>query len=450
MNIGGDAKGRRSEKHGRTAIQRLITASATELAGMIVRGEVSSVEVVRAHREYIDHVNPSLHAVVRLAPDALDRARSADEALTRGEAVGRLHGVPFTVKDWIETSDLVCDAGYRERRDHRPARDATVVARMREAGAILIGKTNVREGAPLHPRPNNPVDPSRTPGSSSSGEAAIIAACGSPMGLSSDSGGSIRWPAHCCGVAGLKPSAGLVPNTGHFPRLGHLSDPRTVIGPIARSAADLETVLTVIAGEDFVDPGVAPVPLGRACDVNLSTLRVGWFASSSGTEVTTDTARTVAAAADALTDLGCAVCEIEAPWLDESLAITRAYWARPTSASLSEWSPDRQAGLDEAAIERSVFEWERFSRRMSATMRDLDLLISPVARRPAPAHGHWDETEYLFTLPYSLTGQPVVVVPFGFSPVGLPIGIQLAARLWRDDVALAAALALEAARAAAP
>jgi amidase len=421
---------------------------------MIALREASSVEVVGAHLERMDRVNPGLHAVVRLAPDALERARSADETVARGEAVGPLHGVPFTVKDWIETADLVCDAGYPERREHRPARDATVVARMRAAGAILIGKTTLREGAPLHPRPNNPLDPSRTPGSSSSGEAAIIAAGGSPMGLASDSGGSIRWPAHCCGVAGLKPSAGLVPNTGHFPRLGHLSDPRTAIGPMARSAADLEAVLRVIAGEDFIDPGVAPVPLGRASDVDLSALRVGWFAAVDGAEVTADTARTVAAAAAALVGRGCAVNEIDdsslPETLAESLAITRAYWARRTSASLNQWSPDRAARLDEEAIERSVFEWERFSRRMSATMRDCDLLLSPVARRSAPAHGDWDETEYLFTLPYSLSGQPAVVIPFGVSADGLPIGIQLAARRWRDDHALAAAMALEAVRTAVP
>jgi amidase len=429
-------------------IQRLIATSAVELAGVITRNEASSVEVVRACLERIDRVNPSLHAVVRLAPDALDRARSADEALARGEAVGPLHGVPFTVKDWIETADLVCDGGYPERRDHRPGRDAAAVARMRAAGAILIGKTNVREGAPLHPRPNNPVDPARTPGSSSSGEAAIIAAGGSPMGLGSDSGGSIRWPAHCCGVAGLKPSAGLVPNTGHFPRLGHLSDPRTAIGPLARSAHDLEAMLQVIAGEDFVDPGVAAVRIGRAGDVELSALRVGWFASVDGAEVTADTVRTAAAAADTLAALGCAVRQTDAPWLAESLAITRAYWARRTSASLNRWTPDRPASLDEEAIERSVFEWERFSRRMAAAMRDFDLLLSPVARRPAPAHGDWDETEYLFTLPYSLTGQPAVVIPFGASSEGLPIGVQIAARRWRDDHALAAAMALDRVRAA--
>jgi len=427
-------------------METLLRASAVELAAMIARRAVSSVEVVAAHLGRIEVVNSSLNAVVQLAPGAMDEARRADEVLAAGEPAGPLHGVPFTVKDWIETAGLICAAGFAERRDHRPSRDAPVVARMRAAGAILIGKTNVTEGAPVYGRPNNPADLARTPGSSSSGEAAIIAAGGSPMGLASDSGGSIRWPAHCCGVPALKPSAGLVPNTGHFPRIGHLSDPRTVIGPMARSASDLETLLRVVAGEDGFDPSVAPVRVGRVSEVYLSSLKVGWFASTADAAVTPETTQTVEAAARALSDIGCAVREIEPPSLKESLLITRAYWARRCSFSFRDWEPDREARLDEEAIERSVFEWERFSRRMSTLMGDLDVLLSPTAARPAPAHGGWNETEYLFTLPYSLTGQPVAVVPFGVSPEGLPIGVQLAARRWRDDHALAAACALEVAR----
>ncbi len=426
----------------------LLRTCATDLAAMIARREVSSVEVVRAHLDRIDAVNPAAHAVVQLDPEAIGAAHEADRALAAGLPCGPLHGVPFTVKDWIETRGLICAAGHAERHDHRPARDAPVVARMRAAGAILLGKTNVTDGAPVYPRPNHPADPDRSPGSSSSGEAAIIGAGGSPMGLASDSGGSIRWPAHCCGVPALKPTTGRVPNTGHFPRVGHLSDPRTTIGPMARSARDLEVILRVIGGEDPGDPAVAPVPLGRVADVSLAGLRVGWFASAAREAVTPETVATVRAAAAALRALGCVVSEIEPPWLEESLRITRAHWARRSSISLREWSPFGVARLGEAAIERSVFEWERFSRRMNTLMAGVDLIVSPVAARPAPRHGEWDETEYLFTLPFSLTGQPVAVVAFGVSPEGLPIGVQLAARRWRDDQALAAACALERARGA--
>ncbi len=345
----------------------LLRASAAALAEMIARREVSSLEVAEAHLGRIALVNPGLNAVIQLAPDALERAREADAVLASGAAVGPFHGVPFTVKDWIEAKGLICAAGFAERRDHRPTRDAVVLTRMKEAGAILLGKTNVTQGAPVYGRPNNPVDSDRTPGSSSSGEAAIIAAGGSPMGLASDSGGSIRWPAHCCGVAALKPSSGRVPNTGHFPRIGHLSDPRTVIGPMARAVTDLEPILRVISGEDPGDPGAAPVALGRARDVDLNDLRVGWFASAPGAEVDTATARAVGDAAVVLAGHGCRVNEIAGTWLEDSLAITRSYWARRRSLSLRDWTPFGPPRLDEASVERSVFEWERFCRRPHRT-----------------------------------------------------------------------------------
>ena len=424
-------------------MEALLRTSATQLALMIARREISSVALVQAHLDQIAKVNPIINAVVQIAPDAMERARAADAAIAAGGPVPPLHGVPFTVKDWIETAGIVCAAGFAERRDFAPPRDATVVARFRTAGAILIGKTNVTQGAPVYARPNNYRNVAHTPGSSSSGEAAIIAAGGSPMGLASDSGGSIRWPAHCCGVAALKPSAGRVPNTGHFPRIGHLSDPRTTIGPMARSAQDLEIMLKVMAGEDAGDPGCIPTALGSVAAVDLAGLRVGWFAGSTFAAVTPATEQTIVDAAATLKDLGCTVSPIEAAWLEDSLTITRDYWARRRSYSLRDWRPAGAARLNEAAIERSIFTWERFSRRMSMLMLDFDLLLSPVAPRPAPLHEQWDETEFVFTLPYSLSGQPAAVAPFRLSPEGLPIGVQIAARRWRDDHALAAAAALE-------
>ncbi len=180
----------------------LTEASATALARAIRDRDVSSLEVIDAHLDRIDAVNPKLNAVVQLDGDgARQQARNADAALDGGDALGPLHGVPFTVKDWIETEGLVCAAGSKERVDYVPKRDAAVVARMREAGAILLGKTNVFERDTVHAKTKNPYDLSRTPGGSSSGEAAIIAAGGSPLGLASDSGGRIRVPAHYCGIA---------------------------------------------------------------------------------------------------------------------------------------------------------------------------------------------------------------------------------------------------------
>jgi amidase len=208
---------------------------------------VTAQTVVEAHLSRIAAVNPQLNAVVQLAAEqALAQAHAADAHLARGQLHGPLHGVPFTVKDWIETAGLICTGGDENYRQYVPAQDATVVARLRQAGAILLGKTNVMVTNPVYGRTNNPYNLAYSPSGSSSGEAAIIAASGSPLGVGSDSGGSIRTPAHACGIAGLKPTTGRVPLTGHFPRISVMNDPRTVIGPLARTVADLALALEVM------------------------------------------------------------------------------------------------------------------------------------------------------------------------------------------------------------
>jgi amidase len=422
----------------------LCDRSATELASLIARREVSAREVVAAYLARIEARNPELHALVQVSPSALDEATRADEALARGEAVGPLHGVPFTVKDWIETAGLVCAAGIAERVAYVPQHDATVVARMREAGAILLGKTNVGDGTPVYPAPVHPLDPSRTPGASSSGEAVAIAAGLSPLGLASDSGGSIRWPAHCTGVAGLKPTNGLVPLTGHFPRIGHLSDPRTAIGPMARSVADLEATLHVIAGEDGRDPSVAPVPARDSREVEVRALRVGWFTGFEGVSPSTESVAAVHEAALRLRRAGATVSEQEPPRLDEAMRITEGYWARVQSRSFAEWDPPWPPRHDAEAADRLLFEWERFSRSMAEFMAGFDVLLSPAAATAAPEREGWGREQYAYTVAWSLTRQPVVVLPVARDASGLPIGVQVIARVWHDDVALAAARAIEA------
>ena len=287
----------------------LCSLSATRLAHLIRQREVSSFEVVDAYLTRIDRVNPELNAVVQIAPDARERARAADAAIAQGGDAGPLRGVPFTVKDWIETEGLICAAGFAERSQFVPKRDATVVARMRAAGAILLGKTNVNDGTPVYSRPNNPYDLARSPGGSSSGEAVIIAAGGSPLGLGSDSGGSIRLPAAWCGVAGLRPTSGLVPNTGHFPRIGSMHDPRTTIGPIARRVEDLTLALRIIAGADGRDPGVVPMALGDPSSVDVGSLRVAWYTGMPGAESSPAVVSAVHAAASALRQARAAVQE---------------------------------------------------------------------------------------------------------------------------------------------
>src|SRR6266852_3459130 len=237
-----------------TLSEELATKSATELAALIRSRVVSPVEVLEAHLRRIERLNPQLNAIVTLAPDALDRARAAESALTTGGEIGTLHGVPLTVKDTIETEGVRTTSGSRLLTEHIPVRDAAVVARLKSAGAIVCGKTNTPEMAayyecdnPVFKRTNNPYDLSRTSGGSSGGEAAAIAACMSPGGIGSDLAGSIRIPAHFCGIAGLKPGTGRVPGAGQFPESIGPYSLGSVIGPMARTIDDLQLLFSVLA-----------------------------------------------------------------------------------------------------------------------------------------------------------------------------------------------------------
>jgi amidase len=423
----------------------LTERTALALARMVRERDVSCAEIVEAHLRRMEAENPRLHAIVQLDADGARAAAAAtDAAIARGDDLPPLAGVPFTVKDWIEVEGLVCAAGFEERREYVPKHTATVVQRMRDAGAILLGKTKCGSGADVYPRPNNPHDPARTPGGSSSGDAVAVAAGMTAIGIGSDSGGSLRLPAAWCGVATIKPTNGRVPSTGHFPRIIALTDPRTTIGPMARSAADLFAALRAIAGPDGRDASVVPVPLGDPARVDLRGMRAATYAWMDGVETTPGTVDAVRVACDALRDAGVEVVEQRPPRIDEARRITEDYWARHESMSLSEWRPPREHRLKTPEdVERHLFEWDRFRRMFTGFMDVYDLIVCPATPWPAPPHGAEAIDDYQYTLPYSLTGQPVAVVRCGTSPEGLPLGVQLAARAWRDDVALAAAIAIE-------
>lgn len=436
----------------------LTATSATTLAQMIADREVSATEVVAAHVDRIAAINPSVNAVVQLADDAVERAREADAALARGEAAGPLHGVPFTVKDNTETAGVITAAGAPERAAVVPERDATVVARMRAAGAILLGKTNcppwgsgVETDNELYGRTNNPHDLARTPGGSSGGEAAVIAAGGSPWGIGTDSGGSVRIPAHFCGVCALKPTQGLLPVTGVFDDegpIGAISDPRTQVGPLARTVEDLTTMTRVIAGPDGRDGGVPPVPLGDPATVSAAGLRVAFHADNGLSAPTPETAATIRAAADALASAGARLQERGLP--GDGHGLTVEVWA------------SYEGGMSSLDLYRLLRRWDAYREEVLAFMDDTDVILCPVYPVPAPHHGGTAGAELRavelqhaisYTTPFSLVGAPCAVVPFGVSPEGLPIAVQIVARPWHDHVALAVAALLEAAparRASAP
>jgi amidase len=380
-------------------------------------------------------------ATVRDVLGALDAARDLGAVVDRDDAAvleraaiagpGVLAGRAVTVKDWIDVEGFVCEGQSPERTGRRPARDATVAARLRAAGAVIVAKTQPGADHPIHGRCHHPHDPARTPGGSSSGEAALIGRGASTLGLGSDSGGSIRLPAAWCGVVGFKPSYGLVPTTGHVPRVDGHADGRTVIGPMATNVADIAAVLRVIAGPDGIDHACVPVPLGDPASTRLSGLRVVVLPDDPRWPTAPSTHGAVERAARILERLGVVRVDVALPLdLSESLDITQRYWNR-----------FQQSGAD---VDRQLRDWDRFSNRMLRASADVDLVLGPVVADVAPIARPLTGEDYVFTLPWSLTGWPAISLPAGADPVtGLPVAVQIAAPRWRDHDVLAAAGAIE-------
>jgi amidase len=448
----------------------LCFASATWLAEAIRTRAISAVEVVDACLARIELVNPSLNAVVRLTDDPREHARQADRELARGILRGPLHGVPFTLKDSLDTAGVVTTAGSVGWRERVPAGDATVAARLKAAGGILLGKTNTPEFTwsdetdnDVYGRTSNPYDLSRTPGGSSGGAAAIVAAGGSPFDVGSDTGDSIRQPAHVCGIAGLKPTSGRVPRTGHWPGYQGLFQSFTQLGPMARRVEDLELLLPILAGPDGEDPHVVPAPLGDPSMVTVGGLRVVAFSDNGIRTPTSETIVAAQNAARALAAAGAQVRDEVPPGLPEAWsawdALIRAdgfaWLHRLIEASGTEgwgsyatrdWiSPGPALPGDEltALVERA----DAIRGRLLCWIQDVDLIVCPAMPQPAIRHGEssapWFGDTYSDV--HNLTGWPAVVVRGGTSAEGLPIGVQLIAPPWREDVALAGARIVEAA-----
>ncbi len=452
-------------------MDEIIYLSATNMARMIRQREVSSVELVDAHLKRIEEVNPKLNAVVQVDGErALAAARRADEALARGEGRTALHGVPMTIKDSLDTADMITTGGTKGRSSFVPERDATVVARLRSAGAILLGKTNTPEltlagetDNLIYGQTNNPYDLSRSPGGSSGGAAAIIATGGSPLDLGSDTGGSIRSPAHYCGIAGIKPTSGRVPRTGHIVPFGMGAlDSLTQIGPLARYVEDLALILPLLVGVDWLDPGIIPMPLSDPDAIALKGLRVAVYTDNGIIAPTPETAATVHEVAKGLEAAGMVVEEALPPALvmtnDLYYGISKAdgqAWVRRLlqKAGTTEMSPVIGKRLEESeAIDTPRFtflleELDRFRSEMLSFMKNYDLILCPADAFPALPHGAPQRDgrygDFSHTSAYNLTGWPGAVVRAGTSPEGLPIGVQVVAGAWREDVVLAVARSIE-------
>lgn len=398
-----------------------------ELLGPLHSGEMAAVDAVTAQLAALHELHRTTNAVAAFEDiRAMSDAIGLDDAFVRGGPVGPLHGLPITVKDWIDVEGFPC-AGVTGDHTRRPATDATVVRRLRAAGAVVVAKTRPGGGV------THPADPARSPGGSSSGEAAAVGAGASPLGIGSDSGGSIRVPSAWCGVFGLKPTAGRVPGTGHFPRVGARQDGRTQIGPLATCVDDLELVLSIVAGPDGRDGGIAPVPLVSAGSVDVSRLRFAVIEGEAGWEPEPAIAGAVSAAADVLVAAGADRVEWPRPtWLADALDVTRRYWQRAVG----------DPALTGADVHRQLVDWDRFCYRTHEATEATDLVLTPATLGPAPLLRAMTAEDFIFTLPASLTGAPAVVVPAGTDAGGLPVAVQLVGRPWEEHVVLAAARAI--------
>jgi amidase len=443
---------------------------AAWLAGAIARRDLSSREAVDACLAAIDAVNGELNAVVQLVPErARAEAAAADDRQVAGEPLGPLHGVPVTIKDCFATDGIITTVGTTGLRSYVPDSDDVTVARLREAGAIVVGKTNCPEFLMgfesdnlVYGRTVNPFDAAYTCGGSSGGEAAIVAAGASPLGLGSDSGGSLRVPAHFCGVPTLKPTHGRVPITSAvFPSTGPFSRLRA-IGTLAPTVDDLTLAMGVLAGPDGRDPWAAPVPLDDAGQVDITGLRVAVYTDDGVSPATPETVAAVEGAALALEKAGASVEATRLPVAHQAVELYTGILGGDGGSGLrrvleavgtTEPSPliaNMLAFLSANVQPASEYadrlaRWDRFRLDAMAFLELFDVVLSPVAAVPALPHGttfeHIDAFGYVFT--HNLTGWPAAVVRGGTSPDGLPIGVQVASGPWREDRALAVAAHLE-------
>lgn len=454
---------------------------AVAMAANIREKKISPVELVDAHLTRIAALNPRLNAFVHVDEDAARRqARAAEAAVMNGDPLGPLHGVALSIKSSMDVAGLRSESGTRLRAGYIAAKDAPLVARLKAAGAIILGVTNSPEllmawetDNALYGRTNNPWDLTRTPGGSSGGEAAAIASGCSAGGMGSDGGGSIRVPAHFSGICGLKPTPGRIPATGHFPASVGPFALIGVVGPMARTVADLKALFEAMQGEDDQDTSSAPIPVRWPSETDLKKLRIGYFEDDGRTPVTAETRAAIHTAARLLKNAGFDV----APFRPQGLERARQLWwkffgvaggmllgpmAKGREEDLSgilkefnswvgEEPPHTGDSLLEAWIGRDEVRAQVF-----AQMREFPVLLCPVAAIPAFHHGErswsvegqtvkyldaWSYTEW-----FNLLGTPAVAVPVSQTSDGLPIGVQISARPWQEELALRVAEELEKAR----
>ena len=445
----------------------LLRRPITELSGLIQSKAVSPVEVAEAHLAQISRLNPKLNAVVTIAPDLIDRARQAEAAVMRGDDLGPLHGIPITIKDTIETGGLRTTSGSKIRANHVPTKDAPAVARLKDAGAVILGKTNVAEMAmdytgdnPVFGRTKHPLDESRTPGGSSAGEAVAIATGMSPAGIGSDLAGSIRIPSHFCGISGMKPTTGRVPGEGQFPPGSGPYSLGAVIGPMARTVAELRHLFYVLANLTY----------SAEAANSLKGLRVAWYTDDGIAPVTEETRNAVRTAASRLSAAGLLTEERRPPHVERANELWLSIFSRASVVQLRQVYSEKEgeAGsfvswrlktADETSTPslddyiRAWMERDRLRAELVDWMEESPILVCPVGATPAFKHdtlkidvnGSTVGTfrAFSYAQAFNVFDLPVVTVPAGKSREGLPIGVQIVGRPFAEELVLKVAEVIE-------
>lgn len=473
----------------------LIFLPAYKLAEKIRDRSVSAVEILDAYLNRIVNENSQLNAIITLDEEkARRRAKEADETLARGENWGALHGIPITIKDCLETAEILTTSSHKPLANYIPSQDATAVTRLKAAGAIVLGKTNLPElagdyqsNSPVFGRANNPWNLNYTPGGSTGGGAAALAAGLSALELGSDIGGSIRQPAHFCGVFGLKPTDRLVSTAGHLPELSGM--PKTVrhmltLGPLARSVEDLRLCLSIIAGADPRQPEIPPVALGVPPEKAFKEIRIAWTDEFGCIPVAAEIRAAIEKVAIALAQMGCRVerwvpskFNFAQAWdIYGKLATFVLFYSQPIALDnaiklITLITRDRTQGekqyrnlsflknswrnLSNPSLRKyfeALTERDRLTAQMDREMEQWDVWLCPVAATTAFTHrptGMAIEVDgvklpYMmangaYTTPFNLTGNPVVVIPIAHTKDNLPIGIQIVGKRWQDMALLAIA-----------
>jgi Asp-tRNA(Asn)/Glu-tRNA(Gln) amidotransferase A subunit family amidase len=449
-----------------------------EITREIHSKNVSTVEIVELHLKRIETLQPKLNAFVHInAEIAREQARAAECAVTHGAHLGLLHGVPLSIKSCIDVAGWPCPAGSLLRKEYIPKQDAPLVSRLRAAGAILLGNTNTPEFLMAYETNNritgktsNPWNLAHSAGGSSGGEAAAIASGCSTGGVGSDGGGSIRVPAHFCGICGLKPTPGRIPASGHFPPGAGAFSWIGVVGPMARTIADVRLLFEVLAGPDAGDALSAPVPLRTYHQTELRDTHIGILESDALGGATPETRAAVDQAAESLSEHGFKVEPFRINGLDRALELWWFFFGavigslfqqsiagredhispmfREYLSCANSGSPITLEQFMKACAERDILRAE-----ILRQMHDTPILLSPVSTGPAFRHGEGNYlpgTGYRDTMRFSqwlnLTGFPGASVPVSHSNDGLPIGVQVLGRPFEDELVLAVAEAIEQAR----